>query len=213
MDIKPDSDSLMIALAYGKESHYKIENGTFVMLPVQYTKQGDTLFDDDGEAVNAVLNPDTNIWTVTEESDKDITVRYAKADDDNYYYLYADESCTGGKIAYKKTSISDLKGESASDIIYNIQLGTVLDISPLDKYDAEKEAPDSLMLSLAYGEETLTTESKRMRKASIISNGSPTPRRAKIRAPHHQRFTERKDHRRSAALLRTRSFSARPRRG
>ncbi|MBS5021683.1 MAG: hypothetical protein KH054_00850 [Firmicutes bacterium] len=153
MDIKPDSDSLMIALAYGKESHYKIENGTFVMLPVQYTKQGDTLFDDDGEAVNAVLNPDTNIWTVTEESGKDISVRYAKADDDGYYYLYADESCTGGKIAYKKTSISDLKGESASDIIYNIQLGTVLDISPLDKYDAEKEAPDSLMLSLAYGEE------------------------------------------------------------
>lgn len=153
MDIKPDSPPLMIALAYGKESHYKIENGTFVMLPVQYTKQGDTLFDDDGEAVNAVLNPDTNIWTVTEESGKDISVRYAKADDDGYYYLYADESCTGGKIAYKKTSISDLKGESASDIIYNIQLGTVLDISPLDKYDAEKEAPDSLMLSLAYGEE------------------------------------------------------------
>ena len=153
MDIKPDSPPLMIALAYGKESHYIMENGNFVMLPVQYTKQGDTLLDDDGEAVNAVLNPDTNIWTVTEESDKDITVRYAKADDDGYYYLYADESCAGSKIAYKKTSISDLKGSSASDVIYNIQLGTVLDISPLDKYDAEKEEPDALMLSLAYGEE------------------------------------------------------------
>lgn len=153
MDIKPDSPPLMIALAYGKESHYIMENGNFVMLPVQYTKQGDTLLDDDGEAVNAVLNPDTNIWTVTEESGKDITVRYAKADDDGYYYLYADESCAGSKIAYKKTSISDLKGDNASDIIYNIQLGTVLDISPLDKYDAEKEEPDALMLSLAYGEE------------------------------------------------------------
>lgn len=153
MDIKPDSPPLMIALAYGKESHYIMENGNFVMLPVQYTKQGDTLLDDDGEAVNAVLNPDTNIWTVTEENGKDITVRYAKADDDGYYYLYADESCAGSKIAYKKTSISDLKGSSASDVIYNIQLGTVLDISPLDKYDAEKEEPDALMLSLAYGEE------------------------------------------------------------
>ena len=153
MDIKPDSPPLMIALAYGKESHYIMENGNFVMLPVQYTKQGDTLLDDDGEAVNAVLNPDTNIWTVTEENGKDITVRYAKADDDGYYYLYADESCAGSKIAYKKTSISDLKGDNASDIIYNIQLGTVLDISPLDKYDAEKEEPDALMLSLAYGEE------------------------------------------------------------
>lgn len=118
MDIKPDSPPLMIALAYGKESHYIMENGNFVMLPVQYTKQGDTLLDDDG-----------------------------------YYYLYADESCAGSKIAYKKTSISDLKGSSASDVIYNIQLGTVLDISPLDKYDAEKEEPDALMLSLAYGEE------------------------------------------------------------
>lgn len=103
--------------------------------------------------MNAVLNPDTNIWTVTEESDKDITVRYAKADDDGYYYLYADESCAGSKIAYKKTSISDLKGSSASDVSIIIQLGTVLDISPLDKYDAEKEEPDALMLSLAYGEE------------------------------------------------------------
>ena len=58
------------------------------------------------EAVNAVLNPDTNIWTVTEESDKDITVRYAKADDDGYYYLYADESCAGSKICLLYTSLS-----------------------------------------------------------------------------------------------------------
>ena len=214
MDIKPDSPPLMIALAYGKESHYIMENGNFVMLPVQYTKQGDTLLDDDGEAVNAVLNPDTNIWTVTEESDKDITVRYAKADDDGYYYLYADESCAGSKIAYKKTSISDLKGSSASDVIYNIQLGTVLDISPLDKYDAEKEEPDALMLSLAYGEENthyrIKTDAEGTYYIEWLTDAATGKKYA---PPYHQGLAERQHHRRSAALLRTRSFPARPRRG
>jgi hypothetical protein len=34
-----------------------------------------------------------------------------------------------------------------------LKLGTLLDISPLDKYDDTKEDPDPLMLALAYGEE------------------------------------------------------------
>lgn len=53
-----------------------------------------------------------------------------------------------------KTIGTLLEGELTS-IIYELKLGTLLDISPLDKYtkaEGEKD-PDPLMLALAYGEE------------------------------------------------------------
>ena len=58
----------------------------------------------------------------------------------------------GGK---KPTTVGDLTDdESAGKLLNDIQLGSVLGISPLDKYDEDAENdPDPLMLALAYGEE------------------------------------------------------------
>ena len=51
-----------------------------------------------------------------------------------------------------KTLETLLDGDFSS-IMNDLKLGTLLDISPLDKYNAEKDDPYPLMLAIAYGEE------------------------------------------------------------
>lgn len=59
--------------------------------------------------------------------------------------------------------------QSAGDLLNDIQLGSVLGISPLDKYDEDAENdPDPLMLALAYGEEGIDYEVAREDGENVI---------------------------------------------
>ena len=150
MNLTPASDPIMISLAFGKDTHYTIVEEEFVMLPQKYTLKEGVLYDDNGEAVTAEATGVEGVYKVTfvkgtGETQK-TEIYYAKADSagDAEYYLYTDETCAGEKVLYKKTSIGDLKGDNASDIIKDIQLATVLDLTP---------SSDSILIALAYGNE------------------------------------------------------------
>lgn len=150
MNLTPASDPIMISLAFGKDTHYTIVEEEFVMLPQKYTLKEGVLYDDNGEAVTAEATGVEGVYKVTFVKGTDETqkteIYYAKADSagDAEYYLYTDETCAGEKVLYKKTSIGDLKGDNASDIIKDIQLATVLDLTP---------SSDSILIALAYGNE------------------------------------------------------------
>ena len=150
MNLTPASDPIVISLAFGKDTHYTIVEEEFVMLPQKYTLKEGVLYDDNGEAVTAEATGVEGVYKVTfvkgtGETQK-TEIYYAKADSagDAEYYLYTDETCAGEKVLYKKTSIGDLKGDNASDIIKDIQLATVLDLTP---------SSDSILIALAYGNE------------------------------------------------------------
>lgn len=150
MNLTPASDPIMISLAFGKDTHYTIVEEEFVMLPQKYTLKEGVLYDDNGEAVTAEATGVEGVYKVTfvkgtGETQK-TEIYYAKADSagDAEYYLYTDETCAGEKVLYKKTSIGDLKVDNASDIIKDIQLATVLDLTP---------SSDSILIALAYGNE------------------------------------------------------------
>lgn len=173
MNLTPASDPIMISLAFGKDTHYTIVEEEFVMLPQKYTLKEGVLYDDNGEAVTAEATGVEGVYKVTfvkgtGETQK-TEIYYAKADSagDAEYYLYTDETCAGEKVLYKKTSIGDLKGDNASDIIKDIQLATVLDLTP---------SSDSILIALAYGNEG---EDYIIRDGAIVMLNDAKPRTIK----------------------------------
>lgn len=56
--------------------------------------------------------------------------------------------------AYKPRTLGDLLEGNFTDIVYDVKLGTLLKIDPLQSYDEDpSNDPQKLMLALAYGEE------------------------------------------------------------
>lgn len=131
MDINPEND-MLVSLAYGKSSHYKIVTKTVdgkevksvEMVQVRYTKVGDTYYDIDG---NEATIPNG---------------QYLKEKDGVYYAYMTAECNVGEEILYPKTTIGQL---SEDDFFDGMEFGPLLGISPLD------ESADSLILALAYG--------------------------------------------------------------
>lgn len=136
MNLTPASDPIMISLAFGKDTHYTIVEEEFVMLPQKYTLKEGVLYDDNGEAVTAEATGVEGVYKVT------FVKGTGETQKTEIYYAKADSA--GEKVLYKKTSIGDLKGDNASDIIKDIQLATVLDLTP---------SSDSILIALAYGNE------------------------------------------------------------
>ena len=60
----------------------------------------------------------------------------------------------GAEGKYKPRTVGDLLEGNLTDMVYDLKLGTLLKIDPLQNYDTDPDNdPQNLMLSLAYGEE------------------------------------------------------------
>ncbi len=148
LSVTPSSDAIMLQLAYGGENRYTVNGETIEMNPVKYTLLGTDVYDDTQKKVGVA----TFVKTVSGES-------VYKLSDNEYlrgsaaigYYAYTtQEKAEGGaaadRILYKKTTLSDLRGNAATEKIENIELGVALGIDILT-------STDKLMLAFAYGYE------------------------------------------------------------
>lgn len=91
-----------------------------------------------------------NISPLDEDADP-ITLALAYGEEGVHYEIENDKIVWLGDN--KPRTIGTLLEGELTSIMNELKLGTLLDISPLDKYDPERDDPDPLMLALAYGEE------------------------------------------------------------
>ncbi len=150
--VNPDEDRLIMTLSYGNANRYTITSENKVeMNQMSFTKAGGKFYDVDGNEQQ--VNPD-NTLVLSEGSKQPAGARaksgdtlYLKASstDPNLYYAYEDAAFTIPAF-YEKTMVGDLMGGNATEIFNTIELGSLFNISPLDK------DPDVITLALAYGE-------------------------------------------------------------
>ncbi len=135
------TDPLMLAICYGSESHYTLdENGNVVMNPVTYEYKDGQFYDVDGEPVTGAYDPTAKTLTI----DGATYYLEANADPSNVYTAYLDGAKTQ-PLLHKKTLMSDLS--NGDELIDHVRLCDALGLYKAD----EKASP--ILLSIAYGEE------------------------------------------------------------
>ena len=142
--IDPEKDGLLLSIAYGNANRYDVDTAQnlVVMNAMRFTKEGDKFYDIDGNEVTATL--EDGVYTVTVKGEK--VYLNASASEPNVYFAYEDVAFTS-PVYYKKVMLGDLMNGGIMEVFYTIELGSLLNISPLDT------DPDPITLALAYGEE------------------------------------------------------------
>ena len=140
--IDPEKDGLLLSIAYGNANRYVVDTAQnlVVMNAMRFTKEGDKFYDIDGNEVTATL--EDGVYTVTVKGEK----VYLNASEPNVYFAYEDVAFAS-PVYYKKVMLGDLMNGGIMEVFYTIELGSLLNISPLDT------DPDPITLALAYGEE------------------------------------------------------------
>ncbi|MBO5458236.1 MAG: hypothetical protein J6A24_04695 [Clostridia bacterium] len=142
--IDPEKDGLLLSIAYGNANRYVVDTAQnlVVMNAMRFTKEGDKFYDIDGNEVTATL--EDGVYTVTVKGEK----LYLNTSDSepNVYFAYEDVEFAS-PVYYKKVMLGDLMNGGIMEVFYTIELGSLLNISPLDT------DPDPITLALAYGEE------------------------------------------------------------
>ena len=142
--IDPEKDGLLLSIAYGNANRYFVDTAQnlVVMNAMRFTKEGDKFYDIDGNEVTATL--EDGVYTVTVKGEK----LYLNTSDSepNVYFAYEDVEFAS-PVYYKKVMLGDLMNGGIMEVFYTIELGSLLNISPLDT------DPDPITLALAYGEE------------------------------------------------------------
>ena len=142
--IDPEKDGLLLSIAYGNANRYVVDTAQnlVVMNAMRFTKEGDKFYDIDGNEVTATL--EDGVYTVTVKGEK---VYLNTSDSEpNVYFAYEDVAFAS-PVYYKKVMLGDLMNGGIMEVFYTIELGSLLNISPLDT------DPDPITLALAYGEE------------------------------------------------------------
>lgn len=149
--VDSDKDTLIMALAYGNANRYEVgADNKVTMKQMAFSRIGNELYDIDGNKVEGAVLGAGGVFTITDEDDN---VYYAAPQAATFslraaatpYYAYKDAECNEA-LLYKKAMVSDLLGGNATDLFNELELGSILSVSPL------KEDSDPIMLSLAYGE-------------------------------------------------------------
>ncbi len=136
------TDPLMLAICYGPESHYTVdENGDVTMNPVTYEYKDGKFYDVDGELISGVYEPTAKTITFANG-----TVYYLEpnADPSNVFTVYADSAKTQ-PVLHKKTLMSDLA--NGDELINHVRLCDALGLTKAD------ETTSPILLSISYGEE------------------------------------------------------------
>lgn len=142
--IDPNTDNLLLAIAYGNPNRYVLDTtqNLVVMNAMRFTKEGTTFYDIDGDEVTATL--EDGVYTLTIKGEK--LYLSPSPSEANVYLAYENTEFTT-PICYRKVMLGDLMNGGITDVFYTIELGSLLNISPLDA------DPDPITLALAYGEE------------------------------------------------------------
>ena len=161
-------DAIKLALAYGEEgTHYEIVDGEIVWLTdpttgEQYKERTLGAIIGEDSDVTALFY-DIKLGTLFEISPLDenpdkIKLALAYGTEGKHYEI------EGGEIVwltdpttgepYKARTIGIFFDENTDilELLYDVELSTLFEISPLDKYQGKPE-PDAIKLSLAFGEE------------------------------------------------------------
>ncbi len=157
-DDEDEQDSIMLALAYGEEGvHYEYKNGKieWFVNPDTNKKYEPRTIGELSEDSSTLLD-DLRLATVLDVSPLDedadpIMLALAYGEEGTHYNI------VNGEIEWigdnKARTISDLT-DNADEIMNEITLATVLDVSPLDNLDSDPNNDVSpIMLALAYGDE------------------------------------------------------------
>ena len=202
MDVHAGSDDLMRALAYGNENtHYILVDGnpadtdptpnTVQMLPMRYFISGTDVFDEEhikmgtfgGEVESGIFKVDVNAekaqyLKVNANGGYDVfaTLELAQA--------YANDNDT--RMYHTKTKLADLRGSSASEKIERIELAAALDV---DIFGEGENAPDPLMVQLAFGTEGVHYTLDRTNKKIIWNTDATTGLKYHARTIHDMKDT------------------------
>lgn len=157
MNVNATSAPLMRALAYGNEgTHYALWNGAVKMLPKRYYVTGADVYNEEHIRIGSFVETLQNGVCSVRISGED-TLQYLKANPDGGYDVFptqeAAETHTESndlRLYHTKTRLRDLRGESAQACIERIELAAALDV---DIFGTGSNAPDPLMVQLAYGVE------------------------------------------------------------
>ena len=149
LDVDGSSAGIMKAIAFGSSYCYTVaaDGKTVTMNAATYTLNGGKAYDYRNREVGSVSLTDSQngVYTLTKTGGG---VQYLKATDGVYYaYATADLAASAtatDRIKYQKRTLEDLMGAGAQDIINEIELAVVLDITP---------ESDPIMIALAYGKE------------------------------------------------------------
>ncbi len=181
-----NSDDLMRALAYGNENtHYILvdENpgdadntpNAVKMLPMRYFASGTQVFDEEHIFVGTFgAEVESGIYTVTLNAEKS---QYIKANASGGYDVFAtlEQAQTYAadndtRMYHAKTKLVDLRGSNAANKIERIELAAALDV---DIFGEGENAPDPLMVQLAFGvEDVHYTLDRTNKKINWLEDGN-----------------------------------------
>lgn len=159
LNLNKDSDTLMVALALGKENRYHFDESSekYVMNPIEYTydSTNNVFIDDHYEQVGvSTTEVAMGIYKIvlTPASDTEAEQAQYVSATDGVYYVYdtqadAEHKAPSTRLLYPKTLLADLIGSKATQLINDVQLSTVFGVT-LQQDDA-----DAFMLALSFGYE------------------------------------------------------------
>jgi DNA-binding HxlR family transcriptional regulator len=167
MNVHAGSDDLMRALAYGNEgTHYVLVDGNpndgitkkdvVQMLPKRYYLTGTKVYDEEHILIGSV-DGETQSGIHTVHVIGDENAEYILPNPDGGYDVFPSLEAAQGysadndqRIYHGKTKLLDLRGEMAQICIERIELAAALNV---DIFGTGENAPDPLMVQLAYGVE------------------------------------------------------------
>ena len=182
-------DALMMSMSYGRETvTYIVEKNTdgttmldenghpvVTMLPLFFEKDGDAIYDYNGDLVACELSEAENGFIRMEKAPTyegaTTETYYLKAGADGKYYAYRSASDDAEQATFKKTMLGDLSANSSA-MINNIYLKDALNV----KYDPAhpENDPHAILFSLAYGTEGVDyTVDPTTKEITMIGDAQP----------------------------------------
>ena len=148
LDVDGASAGIMKAIAFGNSYCYTVgaDGKTVTMNAVTYTVKDGKAYDYRKNELGSVslVDDENGVYSLTTADD----TKYLKETDGKYYVYATQASATTANAAdrakYQKRTLEDLMGENAENIINEIELAVVLDITP---------SSEPIMIALAYGKE------------------------------------------------------------
>ena len=202
MNVHAGSDDLMRALAYGNENtHYVLVDATpddgdatpnaVEMLPMRYFVSGTDVFDEEHIKMGTFGGEvESGIFKVNVNAEK---VQYLKANANGGYDVFATlelaqayASDNDTRMYHAKTKLADLRGSSASERIERIELAAALNV---DIFGEGEDAPDPLMVQLAYGTEGVHYTLDRVNKTIHWNTDATTGLKYHARTIHDMKDT------------------------
>ena len=112
LDVSVD-DTLMLTVAYGAANRYTIVGDGVVMNPIVYTFNGNTAYDDRGNAVAATVTTATQSGFAYELTFADQSKQYIKLVDGEYV-AFSQNGNDFEEVLYPKHTVGDLQGDMAT---------------------------------------------------------------------------------------------------